>query len=82
MKKTRGVAKKDFYIYLQKHYAGKLVAYSMDEKKVYAVASDAKILMKKLEAKKIPPEKVVLAGPIEEYGKIYVYSLPLPQKDN
>jgi hypothetical protein len=74
-------AKKDFYIYLQKYYAGKLVAYLKDETKVLAAAKDVETLMKKLEKQKVPPSEVVLAGPIEEYGKIYVYCLSISKKD-
>ena len=80
--KTKKITNKNFYIYLQKHYAGKLVAYSKDETKVYATASNVKQLTKQLQAKKIPPSEVIVAGPIEEYGKIYVYPLSVQRKNN
>lgn len=75
--KNKKIINKNFYVYLQKHYVGKLVAFSKDETKVYATASNVEKLMGDLQTKKIPPSEVIIAGPIEEYGKIYVYPLPL-----
>ena len=80
--KKKKITSKNFYAYLQKHYAGKLVAFSKDETKVYAAENNAEKLMNKLQAKKISPPQVVIAGPIEEYGKIYVYLFSLSQEDN
>jgi len=73
--KNKKITNKNFYVYLQKHYAGKLVAFSEDETKIYATANNVEKLMEEIKAKKLPPSKVVIAGPIEEYGKIYVYIL-------
>jgi len=73
--KNKKTVNKNFYVYLQKHYAGKLVAFSKDETKIYATASNVEKLMEELKTKKIPSSQVVISGPIEEYGKIYVYSL-------
>jgi len=73
--KSKKIINKNFYAYLQKHYAGKLVAFSEDETEVYATANNVEKLTEELKAKKIPPSQVVIAGPIEEYGKIYVYIL-------
>ena len=75
--KNKKITNKNFYVYLQKHYAGKLVAFSKDETEIYGTASNIEKLMGKLEEKKIPPSQVVISGPIEEYGKIYVYILPV-----
>lgn len=81
MKKQK-ITSKNFYVYLQKHYAGKLVAISKDETKVYAAESNVEKLMDKLQAKKISPPKVIIAGPIEEYGKIYVYPFSISEENN
>jgi hypothetical protein len=35
--------------------------------------------MDELKSKKVPPSEVVIAGPIEEYGKIYVYSFSVQE---
>lgn len=80
--RKKKITRKNFYAYLQKHYAGKLVAFSKDETKVYATDSNVGNLINKLQAKKLPPSQVVIAGPIEEYGKIYVYLLSLSQENN
>jgi len=77
--KNKKITNKNFYVYLQKHYAGKLVAFSKDETKIYATASNAEKLMDELKSKKVPPSEVVIAGPIEEYGKIYVYSFSVQE---
>lgn len=79
MAKVR-VSKKNFYIYLQRHFAGKYVATNIEENEILAVGGTFVEVHKKLEEKKIDFAKVVFWGPIEEYGRTYVYLLSLQDK--
>lgn len=76
------ISKKNFYIYLQKHYAGKYVAYSEKSEEILAVGKSFTELEKKLEKKKANFEEVVFSGPIQKPNRIYVYFFPLQAKDN
>lgn len=71
------VAEKNFYIYLQKHYAGKIVAYSESKEKVLAAGDSYSEIEQKLKKKKVDFGDVVYAGPIPHYKQTYVYRVPL-----
>lgn len=74
--------KRDFYIYLKKNYAGKLVAYSIKTQEILAVGKTAISLEKQLKKKKVNFAEVVFTGPVPEPGRIYVYLISILAKAN
>lgn len=69
--------KQSFYLYLQKHYTGKLVAYSKQAKVVYATGKNVKELTDKLKKKKTNFKDIVFTGPIPKSNRTYVYFISL-----
>lgn len=74
--------RRDFHMYLRKHYAGKYVAYLKMEDKILAVGKTFAEVEKKLEKQKVNFDNVVFSGPVQEYGRTYVYLLPIREKAN
>lgn len=65
--------KKISYLYLQKKYAGNIVALDKKESQVVAVGKKFSEIFKKLKAKQLSPQNYVFVGPIQKPGTINVY---------
>lgn len=76
--------KNQLYSYLQKRFQGKLVAYSKKLKAVYATADNVKDLMSKLKKRgvSLKSKDLVLTGPIQTYGRTYVYFFPFSHQNH
>lgn len=65
------------YLFLQKKYAGKIVALDKEEKRVLAVGKRFPQIFAKLKLKDLSPQNCTYIGPIQKAGTINVYRLSL-----